>query len=116
MIGNWREDFGKQFPFYYVQIAPYTYTGKEQKANLLREQQVKAMEMTNTGMVVISDLVDLPARHLEPDEIEHAEDAHHQKQETGKEDLDVVEAPVGKKGQNQGKEVQDQGLINKGGG
>ena len=57
MIEYWREDFGSQFPFYYVQIAPCNY-GPEKKAFLLREQQVKAMATPNTGMVVISDLVD----------------------------------------------------------
>jgi sialate O-acetylesterase len=56
LIGSWREEFKSQFPFYYVQIAPFTY-GPEKKGFLLREQQVKAMETPNTGMVVISDLV-----------------------------------------------------------
>ena len=37
---------------------PYEYGNPEQKAFLLREQQVKAMDIPNTGMVVISDLVD----------------------------------------------------------
>jgi len=56
LIESWRKDFGRTFPFYYVQIAPYTYD-PETKAFLLREQQVKAMGTPNTGMVVISDLV-----------------------------------------------------------
>lgn len=57
MIEYWREDFGSQFPFYYVQIAPFTY-GPDKNGFLLREQQVKAIDIPNTGMVVISDLVD----------------------------------------------------------
>ncbi len=58
LIENWREDFGCQFPFYYVQIAPFAYGDSAQKACILREQQVKAMDIPNTGMVVISDLVE----------------------------------------------------------
>jgi len=58
LIESWREDFDRQLPFYYVQIAPFAYGKPEQKAYLLREQQVRAMDIPNTGMVVISDLVD----------------------------------------------------------
>jgi len=57
LILDWRKEFKKDFPFYYVQIAPYTY-GEKDKANMLREQQVKVMELEKTGMVVITDLVD----------------------------------------------------------
>jgi sialate O-acetylesterase len=64
LIESWREDFGYQFPFYYVQIAPYQY-GQVKKASILREQQVKALEIPNTGMVVISDLVD-NVRNIHP--------------------------------------------------
>lgn len=58
LIKQWRKDFGKEFPFYYVQIAPYAYQIGS-KSQLLREQQTKLASMVpNTGMVVISDLVD----------------------------------------------------------
>lgn len=57
LIESWRKDFGKEFPFYYVQIAPYTYDDKG-KAYIVREQQAKTMEVPKTGMVVVSDLVD----------------------------------------------------------
>jgi sialate O-acetylesterase len=58
LIESWRKDFEKPFPFYYVQIAPYTYDNKG-KAYIVREQQAKTMkEVPNTGMVVVSDLVD----------------------------------------------------------
>ncbi len=57
LIGSWRQDFGNEFPFYYVQIAPYTY-GKETRAPLIREMQMQTMELPKTGMVVVSDLVD----------------------------------------------------------
>lgn len=58
LIESWREDFREELPFYYVQIAPFAYELPEDKVFLVREQQVKAMDIPNTGMVVISDLVD----------------------------------------------------------
>ena len=57
LIENWRHDFGNDFPFYYVQIAPYTY-GKNTRAPLIREMQMQTMDVPKTGMVVVSDLVD----------------------------------------------------------
>ncbi|CAN5448718.1 sialate O-acetylesterase [soil metagenome] len=56
MIESWRSDFQKEFPFYYVQIAPYTYGLKFQGA-LIREQQVKTLSVPKTGMIIISDNV-----------------------------------------------------------
>lgn len=57
MIGDWRRSWQKDFPFYYVQIAPYTY-GNNNIAPLLREAQTKSLATTKTGMIVIHDLVD----------------------------------------------------------
>lgn len=58
MVENWRSDFKKNFPFYLVQIAPFTY-GPTSYAPYLREQQeLAAKTIPNSGMVVISDLVD----------------------------------------------------------
>jgi sialate O-acetylesterase len=58
LIENWRADFKKDFPFYFVQIAPYTY-GIDGKAELVREQQeLVTKTVPKTGMVVVSDLVD----------------------------------------------------------
>ena len=56
MIDAWRQQWNKEFPFYFVQIAPYTYGNKNIGA-LLRETQTKAAAFPNTGMVVISDLI-----------------------------------------------------------
>lgn len=59
LITHWRKDFGYEFPFYFVQIAPHTYNASNNTPALLREQQERtACEMPHTGMVVISDLVD----------------------------------------------------------
>jgi sialate O-acetylesterase len=59
LIENWRNDFKKEFPFYMVQIAPYTYSDYVGTSKFLREQQeIITKIVPNTGMVVISDLVD----------------------------------------------------------
>lgn len=59
MIRSWRRGWNKDFPFYYVQIAPYTYGGEA--GALLREQQTATLSVPNTGMVVTTDLVDTVA-------------------------------------------------------
>ncbi len=56
MIGAWREKWNHNFPFYFVQIAPYNY-GNNIIGALLRETQSRAAQYPNTGMVVVSDLV-----------------------------------------------------------
>jgi len=57
MIDAWRAAWKKDFPFYYVQIAPYKY-GNNNIGALLQEAQTKTMQHPNVGMVVITDLVD----------------------------------------------------------
>jgi sialate O-acetylesterase len=56
MIDAWRAAWHKDFPFYYVQIAPYRYAAKNTGA-LLREAQQQSASHPNTGMVVTTDLV-----------------------------------------------------------
>ncbi|MEO6358917.1 MAG: sialate O-acetylesterase [Ferruginibacter sp.] len=56
MIGSWRKAWNKELPFYYVQIAPFTYENKF-ISSVIREQQTKAMAYPNVGMAVITDLV-----------------------------------------------------------
>lgn len=56
MINSWRQQWNKNFPFYFVQIAPFAYGFKNVGA-LLRETQTQSARHPNTGMVVISDLV-----------------------------------------------------------
>jgi len=56
LITGWRKDFQcSDFPFYYVQIAPYDY-GVNSKSQLLREAQLQTMSVKNTGMAVIMDI------------------------------------------------------------
>jgi len=58
LIKDWREEFLFDFPFYYVQIAPFSGYGEVEKGTLIREQEVKMLQIPKTGMVVVSDLVD----------------------------------------------------------
>jgi len=58
MIKAWRQAWQQNFPFYFVQIAPFAGYGNSNNSSVLREQQSKATELDNTGMIVISDLVD----------------------------------------------------------
>jgi sialate O-acetylesterase len=57
MIDSWREAWKKDFPFYYVQIAPYNY-GDNINGALLQEAQTRSMTHPDVGMVVITDLID----------------------------------------------------------
>lgn len=57
LIQSWREKFQTNLPFYYVQIAPYNRYPIPYSAALLREQQEKTMNLSGTGMVVVSDCV-----------------------------------------------------------
>ena len=58
LIDGWRTDFRKDFPFYLVQIAPYTYGDKGTSEYLREQQELITKTVPNTGMVVVSDLVD----------------------------------------------------------
>jgi len=58
MIASWRKAWHKDFPFYFVQIAPYAgYGNNNISGALLREAQTKTLSSPNTGMIVIHDLV-----------------------------------------------------------
>ena len=60
MISDWRERWNYNFPFYFVQIAPFQYP-REKKTALdqsqkLREAQRSTLNTINTGMVVTMDI------------------------------------------------------------
>lgn len=56
MIADWREQWGKELPFYFVQIAPYGRYGGISAH--LRDAQRKALATPKTGMVVTLDIGD----------------------------------------------------------
>ncbi|MDP4643147.1 MAG: sialate O-acetylesterase [Opitutales bacterium] len=59
MITRWRELWGQgDFPFYYVQIAPFEY-GAEKSSWIIRDAQLKTMEIVpNVGMATTGDVGD----------------------------------------------------------
>jgi len=58
MIQNWRTDWSiGDFPFYYVQIAPFDYEIPLSSA-ALRDAQRKTLKVNNTGMAVTVDIGD----------------------------------------------------------
>jgi len=58
MINSWRKAWQKEFPFYFVQIAPFAGYGDNSSSAFLREAQTKSLSLANTGMVLTADLVD----------------------------------------------------------
>ena len=66
LIGGWREVWGQgEFPFYYVQLAPFDYSwlaalaGYDVKSHYLPEiweAQSATLAVPNTGMVVTNDI------------------------------------------------------------
>ncbi|MCK5766356.1 MAG: chitobiase/beta-hexosaminidase C-terminal domain-containing protein [Bacteroidales bacterium] len=56
MISSWREEWGQEdFPFYYVQLAPFDYNTPLIGA-ALRDAQRKSLDIPNTGMAVTMDI------------------------------------------------------------
>jgi sialate O-acetylesterase len=65
LIRGWRELWHEgDFPFYFVQIAPYNYGGNpETEAEFWEAQQTAAQSIPNCGMAVINDIGDLKDIH-----------------------------------------------------
>ncbi len=62
MITSWRESWGYDYPFYYVQIAPFKYDTPE-KGVQLRDAQRRVLKLSNTGMVLVSDICNIDDIH-----------------------------------------------------
>jgi len=58
MIEDWRAAWGiKEFPFYFVQIAPYIYAGIDStESGFLRDAQRSTLTLPKTGMAVTLDI------------------------------------------------------------
>jgi sialate O-acetylesterase len=64
MIAGWRSAWGQgDFPFYYVQIAPFNYQEPFHAAAWLREAQLQTLSVPNTGMAVTMDIGDVNDIH-----------------------------------------------------
>ena len=58
LIQDWRVAFGRSFPFYFVQIAPFGYEGDTGQAAALRDAQRLSLSQQETGMAVTMDIGD----------------------------------------------------------
>jgi sialate O-acetylesterase len=60
LVADWRDGFKSDLSFYYVQISPFTY---KDNAAYLREQQLQALSIKKSGMVVTADIGNLKDIH-----------------------------------------------------
>ncbi len=58
LIEGWRKAWGQDFPFYYVQIAPWAGRYAPGQLPALWEAQAATLKLPRTGMAVVTDLVD----------------------------------------------------------
>ena len=64
LVGGWRKVWGdNDVAFYYVQIAPYDYTGNGERIGEFWEAQAEAQAIPGSGMVVINDIGNLKDIH-----------------------------------------------------
>ncbi len=65
MIEDWRDKWGYEFPFYFVQLAPFIYSAPDQKeqSQKLRNAQRYALKLPKTGMVTTLDIGYLKTAH-----------------------------------------------------
>lgn len=58
LIEGWRKAWGAEFPFYFVQIAPWSGRYEPGQLPALWEAQAASLKIPQTGMAVTTDLVD----------------------------------------------------------
>jgi sialate O-acetylesterase len=64
LIGGWRQVWGEgEFPFYFVQIAPYDYHRDPEIIGEFWEAQAAAQAVPNVGMAVINDIGNIANIH-----------------------------------------------------
>tara|TARA_R110002049_G_scaffold33535_22_gene110477 strand:+ start:3004 stop:4404 length:1401 start_codon:yes stop_codon:yes gene_type:complete len=65
LINSWREKWGTEFPFYFVQLAPFKYeTIEDIDVAVVRDAQLQTMlKVPKTGMVVTNDIGNLKNIH-----------------------------------------------------
>lgn len=65
MIQDWRQQWDHEFPFYFVQIAPFNYSSAEERgvSQKLRDAQRLTLQTPHTGMVVTLDIGNLTNIH-----------------------------------------------------
>jgi sialate O-acetylesterase len=64
LIGGWRKIWNEgNFPFYFVQIAPFNYGGNAERMGEFWKAQAEAQKIPSVGMAVINDIGDLKDIH-----------------------------------------------------
>ena len=69
LINSWRAAWGRELPFYFVQLPPLLYSARESLRDvpdalpIFREAQAAALALPHTGMVVTTDVGDLKNIH-----------------------------------------------------
>lgn len=64
LIAGWRSVWNNsKMPFYFVQLAPYTYGGDDSKLAGIWEAQTATLSVPNTGMAVTTDISNLKDIH-----------------------------------------------------
>lgn len=64
LINGWRKVWNEgDFPFYYVQLAPFRYGGDPLLLPQIWEAQSNALALPNTGMAVVTDIANLTNIH-----------------------------------------------------
>ena len=65
LVGGWRALWGREFPFYYVQIAPFNYGSQDPTvlAQFWEAQAAAQQAIPKSGMVVINDIAKLNDIH-----------------------------------------------------
>ncbi|WP_209403561.1 sialate O-acetylesterase [Pseudozobellia sp. WGM2] len=106
MVGSWRKAWGYNFPFYYVQIAPYKYDNPEEGAHLRNVQREALEVIPNSGMVVVSDIATVNDIHPPNKQDVGLRLANLALKKTYKSYEDEVNGPLFKKHQIDGKKVE----------
>ena len=64
LVQGWRSAWKQgEFPFYFVQLAPFNYGSVPARLPISWEQQTRALEIPNTGMAIINDVGNLRDVH-----------------------------------------------------
>lgn len=105
MITAWRAAWGYDFPFYYVQIAPFSY-GTPERGVLVRDQQRRVLRLPKTGMVVTSDICTVDDIHPQNKQDVGLRLANLALKNTYEKDIGIVSGPLFKETYLLGKKIE----------
>lgn len=94
LILQWRKDWQRNFPFYFVQIAPYTYAEPLAGAGIREAQSLTLERIPKTNMVVTLDVGNPQDIHPRQKQIVGQRLAHLALAQTYDQPIEVVNGPV----------------------